>query len=356
MNMTAAPVDRAAAATLRLVVLVNILFLISFLAAIASATGKAQAAGAPACTGANLLDELQRDDPAAVAKIHAEAAKTQNGKGLLWKIEKAEQEPSFLFGTMHMTDPRVTRLTPQARAAFEGSATVVIETTDILDQAAMMVSLVQRPELMMFTDTTTLTSLMTREDAAAVEAGLEERGISPASVAKMKPWMLSAMVALPACELARKNAGALVLDAKLAADAQAAGKKLAGLETAMSQLEAMASLPMEFHLKGLADTIRLGGRMDDVIETMIVLYTAGETAMFWPLFNAVLPSGGGVDSGFAAFEETMISARNARMAESAARFLSEGDAFIAVGALHLPGPQGLIEIFRAAGYKVSPAG
>ena len=116
----------------------------------------------------------------------------------------------------------------------------------------------------MFTDGTTLMSLLSPEDPKAVEKALDERGIPPASVAKMKPWMLSAMVALPACELARKAAGAPVLDVKLAEDAKAAGKKLEGLETVADQLSAMASLPMEFHMKGLVDTLKLGDRIDDV--------------------------------------------------------------------------------------------
>ena len=93
-----------------------------------------------------------------------------------------------------------------------------------------------KPELMMFTDGTTLASLMSPEDAAAVAKALDERGIPAASVAKMKPWMLSAMVALPACELARKAGGAPVLDVKLAEDAKAEGKSLEGLETVAEQL------------------------------------------------------------------------------------------------------------------------
>ena len=54
-----------------------------------------------------------------IAAIRAEAAKVPNGKGLLWKIEK-DGRVSFLFGTMHMTDQRVTSLTPAAREAFDG--------------------------------------------------------------------------------------------------------------------------------------------------------------------------------------------------------------------------------------------
>ena len=47
---------------------------------------------------------------------------------------EAGQRPSYLFGTMHMTDPRVTALTPTAQKAFDGAGTVVIETTEVLDQ------------------------------------------------------------------------------------------------------------------------------------------------------------------------------------------------------------------------------
>ena len=84
----------------------------------------------------------------------------------------------------------------------------------------MMAAIMAEPDLMMFTDGTTLTSLLSPEDAAAVAKALDARGIPPSSVAKMKPWMLSAMVALPACELARKAGGAPVLDVKLAAGRQ----------------------------------------------------------------------------------------------------------------------------------------
>jgi uncharacterized protein YbaP (TraB family) len=169
----------------------------------------------------------------------------------------------------------------------------------------------------------------------------------------MKPWMLTAMLALPACELARKAAGASVLDVKLAEDAKAAGKKLEGLETVADQLGAMASLPIDFHIRGLVDTLKLGDRADDMIETMIVLYQSGQTGMFWPLFRAVLPPGGEDEAGYAAFEETMVTARNRNMVAKAASILDEGDAFIAVGALHLPGPNGLVELLRKDGYTVS---
>ena len=169
----------------------------------------------------------------------------------------------------------------------------------------------------------------------------------------MKPWVIAAMVAVPACELTRKAAGAPVLDARLAKDALASGKEIAGLETVADQLGAMASLPMDFHIQGLVDTLKLGDRIDDINETMVALYLEGRTGAIWPFVRAVLPSEGDADAGFAAFEERMVTARNRTMADRAAPILNEGDAFVAVGALHLPGSDGLVALLRDKGFSVT---
>ncbi len=328
---TLAAVERAADVSLKILAALNLLFLAAFAATLLFGVSQARAQGAPvACTGEDLLAQLQRDDPAKLAEIRAEAAGVANGKGLLWRIEKDGAAPSYLFGTMHLSDPRVVALGPRAQEAFEASSTVVIETTEVLDPAKMMAAMLANPELTMFTDGTTLMSLVPEEERATVEAALSERGIPPASVAS----------------------GAPVLDMRLAHDGEADGKALGGLETIADQLGAMASLPMEFHIRGLVDTLKLGDAIDDVIETMIVLYLGEETGMFWPFFRAALPAGEEGDAGFSAFEETMVTARNHTMAERAVPFIDAGAAFIAVGALHLPGEEGVIALLREKGYRI----
>jgi uncharacterized protein YbaP (TraB family) len=53
-----------------------------------------------------------------------------------------------------------------------------------------------------------------------------------------------------------------------------------------------------------------------------------------------------------AFDDLLLIGRNETMAERSAPLLAKGGAFIAVGALHLPGKGGLIARFRALGYRV----
>jgi uncharacterized protein YbaP (TraB family) len=356
MNQSAHPTfaDRLADRGIAMLAAANALFFAAFLFVALLACGPARAAEAAACGGKDIFAEIKAKNPEIYARIEAEAAATPNGTSRLWKVEKAGLEPSYLFGTMHLTDARVTTLTPEAQRAFDASRTVVIETTDVLDEKKAAMALMSRPDLTMFTDATTLDSLMSAQDRAIVEAGLKERGIPLASVQKMKPWLISSMIALPACELQRKQIGVEILDIKLARDAETAGKDVTGLETMVGQIEAMSSLPVSLHMKGLVETMKLGERLEDMFETMIVLYVRGDTGTIWPLFrNLEVPGVDNDAAGYAEFEEAMINNRNVTMADNAEPIMAKGTSFIAVGALHLPGEKGLVEMLRQRGYTLT---
>jgi len=321
---------------------------------LALGTGKARAAGTGPCGGVSLVGKLAKSNPQKLAVARAKASGTRNGSGLLWKVDKAGSAPSFLFGTMHVTDPRVTRLPKAAQAAFDAAGTVVIETIEILDPAKAQAALLAKPELTMFTDGTTLTSLLNEEETKLVDDELSNRGIPLAAVSRMKPWMIAGLVALPACEMARKNSGVEFLDIKIANTARDEGKKLLGLESIGEQMAAMADLPMEFHIRGLVETIKLADLMPDIMATMTELYLKGEIAQIMPVILAAGPQDLEDDtSGYAAFEERIVRMRNHVMAERAAPILDAGNAFIAVGALHLPGKEGVVALLQDAGYTVT---
>jgi uncharacterized protein YbaP (TraB family) len=86
---------------------------------------------------------------------------------------------------------------------------------------------------------------------------------------------------------------------------------------------------------------------------MLRLYREGRPAEILPIADAV----GGLSEAERAAEDeftrVLLLDRNALMAERAASLLASGGAFIAVGALHLSGKDGLVERFRTAGYKVT---
>lgn len=205
----------------------------------------------------------------------------------------------------------------------------------------------------MFTDGTTIDKLLSPEDYTRLETGLKQRGIPISAVSRMRPWMISSAVALPACEIARKAKGAQFLDQKIATDAISEGKQVKGLETLAEQIQAMADLPVEFHLKSLIQTLELGDKMSDVVETMTDLYLSGDIGMTMPMLKTVTPEEEGENSDYAAFEQRVILDRNKVMAERATPILDNGNVFMAVGALHLPGREGVIELLRKQGFTVT---
>jgi uncharacterized protein len=92
---------------------------------------------------------------------------------------------------------------------------------------------------------------------------------------------------------------------------------------------------------------------DDVYATMLRLYRESRPAEILPVTDVI--GGMSEDERVAEdeFVHLLLTGRNATMAERAAPLLEKGGAFIAVGALHLPGKDGLIERFRALGYAVA---
>ncbi|MBP2550301.1 uncharacterized protein YbaP (TraB family) [Neorhizobium galegae] len=326
------------------------LLLVSFLVVVTLASGARAEDGA--CAGHNLLTEMQKDDPDAYRRIVAEGDAVPNGKGLFWKIEKTGLAPSYLLGTMHVTDPRVLALPKGAPEAKAQARVLIIESDEILDEQKAMARLMTKPQLTMMMDGKTIQSYLTPADTEKLQTALKARGIPLGAVSRMQPWMLSSFVALPACELVRKAKGAAFLDMQLAKDAIRAGQPVKGLETMEEQLSAMASIPTEFHLKSLMEMLALGDRMDDVMYTMTELYLSGDIGLTMPMLKAVSPDGSD-EEGYAEFEQRIVTARNHIMAERARPLLEAGGAFMAVGAMHLVGEEGLVSLLRADGFTVT---
>ena len=320
-------------------------------------SGTASSAEEIVCTGKNLMPQIEKLAPKIAENLLKEAAAVPYGKGLTWKIEKDGIEPSYLFGTIHLSDPRLVKLKPAAEKAYQASTTLALEITEILEPNKLAAAAAGMMQYTMYLDGSSLETRLDQAQSKAVSALAESKLGLPWSVAnRMKPWALMGSLALPACEMARKRAGKPILDMNLGLQAKAQGKTIVPLETMESQIKAMASLPESFALKGLLQSVSLGDRMDDLFETMIDLYTKEETAMIWSLMRRVGEEGfvpAQENADYAAFQRVIVDKRNQTMAEVATQYIDKGGVFIAVGALHLPGKAGMVNILAQKGYRVS---
>ncbi len=316
---------------------------------------QAQAAEDPACGGIDLVEKLKQDNPEEYRKFMSLGDSIENGQSIFWKLEKDGVKPSYLLGTFHVTDPRVTELPAVSRAPFEQSDTLIVESDEILDQQAAAARLMAMPDLMMFPGKQTIKDFLSPDEQKLLEEGMIKRGIPFLSVVKMKPWLISSMLALSTCELSRKASGKPFLDMKLALDAKAAGKQIKGLETLAEQIQAMADLPMKLHVMSLVSVVRYQDFVVDMMETSTQLYLDGHASLIMPAAAFFNPDKNPSDvADMARFEQRLIVDRNHVMAERAAPILAEGNVFMAVGAAHLSGPEGLVALLRKQGYGLTP--
>ena len=320
----------------------------------AEAVAATETAAPPTCKGVNVLDELKSKNPALHKEITDEGEKFKNGKALLWRIEKEGVADSYLFGTVHITDPRVHKLSEPTKAAFNSSRILILEAVD-LNEAAMGKAMMSVMPQSMFNPLggKTLTDYLTKDEMAQaikISAGMG----FPAEIVKLvKPWLVAISMALPPCEVNRAKAGLISLDARLEADAKKQGKPAMGLETPEQQLKAMASISLDAQIAWLKSSIELYERSEDFMETMVQLYINRNLGVMFPLSIKISKDPKGAQMAMESFQQTLIDTRNHGMAEGSKPEIDKGNAFVAVGALHLGGDQGLVELYRKAGYKVT---
>ena len=292
---------------------------------------------------------------AAHARVMAAAANTENANSVLWKVEKAGVPPSHLFGTMHLTDARINALSPGVTNALAEASKLVLELEDI-SPGGFMKSLNSKPhivKLMLLADGRRLDQLLPPEDFRKVSEILSRAGVPMPMGAMLRPWVATLMLSVSPCEQRRMGSGLLPLDASLAKAAESRGIKAEGLETLETQFHALASVPESDQVEMLKSGVRFYDRIDDMLETMVQLYLQRQLGAIWPLQLALAEKVGVPPKAFDSAEKSLLATRNLGMRDKALAYLEKGNAFIAVGGLHLPGRQGLVTLFREAGYTVT---
>jgi len=313
---------------------------------------KSQDQAAPSCSGVDMLAETATKDPGLYNRIMAAAAGAKNSDAILWKVEKAGRPASYLFGTVHLTDPRVTTLSPAVEKAIKESETIALEVSDISETATSTVIAKSAP-LVMFTDGRRLDGMLSTGEYDTVKAIIGRSGMPVDLAALFKPWIVTMILSVSDCERAKVQSGARVLDMKIAELGKSRGMDVVGLETISDQLEAMAAVPEKQQLDMLRSSLRFADRTNDMMETLVQLYLHRHISAALPFQVALAQQAGIGDEAFAGFQQKLLIERNEKMRAVAEPLLEKGGVFIAIGALHLPGDKGFVELLRQAGYTVT---
>ena len=308
---------------------------------------------APVCQGRDLLPELVTKDPAAQLRIEGAARTIANGDAVFWRVSRAGVAPSYLLGTIHLSDERVTALSPAVQDALDAAKHVALEVADLSPQA-FGAALGRLRSKFLFEDGRSLGALLEPQELATAATALAKAGFPQPVHERLRPWFVTLMLALSDCERARAQAGRLALDLHIAARAAKRGVPILGLETLDDQLGVMAGVPENDQLTVLKATLKTHSQNADLVETMLQRYLARDMAKLLPLQTEMIRASGHDPASFKSFQNALLTVRNPRMRDAALPILANGEAFIAVGALHLIGDDGLVSLLRQAGYELTP--
>jgi uncharacterized protein len=256
-------------------------------------------------------------------------------KGLFWQLESPSGQVSYLFGTMHTDDNRVTNFSAPVIQVLKKVNMFMLEVAE-----APPVSLLQMPE-------GNLKLLLSEAELQQVAALADMHVIPMNAVVKMKPWLLAVMFDLP------KPQTPFAQDLLLKAKAEEFDKRIVGLESAQAHFGVMDSLSMDEQLLMLRAVLKRSQKQKEQdFERLMKAYLAGDADQVANMDDAmtrgILPA-----ALWQRMRVKLLDERNVVMAERSLEQARQGSVFIAVGAAHLAGKNGLLQAFRQAGFKVT---
>ena len=249
---------------------------------------------------------------------------------------------SYLFGTHHMVPVETATKINGVFRVFNDCSAIVGEFVD--DNPAEL----QRQILAASKMEESIFKLLTPEEEILLDSALQaELGLSLANVQYMRPNVIAMIYEMTVCERVFKSqSGDVSIDSYFQIAASELGKAVYGLETADDQLKMLLrSIPVERQTEILVKTIR---NTKDIISENARLDSLYVSGNLDALYDMLIET----EDMTEAEKFLFVDERNIAWLSKIEEYIKQEPCFIAVGALHLPGNDGLINLLRKAGYKV----
>ena len=261
---------------------------------------------------------------------------------LLWEITgNGLTQPSYLFGTMHVSNKLAFHLSDSFYHAIASCSTVSLEIDPKQWQPEMF--RVQQSQLAMQFYARPSSDLL-RESSFRFSSNYEE---NIKRALREEPYIINGLLYRTA-EGQSDFQENTYLDLYVYQTARKLGKKATGVENYLVsekiQLEAQEDM-----IKDRAKNNRLNFNFENPYEIQKKLqeaYRRGDLNMLDSLSR--------LTGNSEAFNEKFLYGRNDIQANSIDTIIRKESLFVAVGAAHLPGPRGVIEILRRKGYTLRP--
>lgn len=267
----------------------------------------------------------------------------QEENSLLWRISgNGLVYPSYLFGTIHIICKEDFIWTAAMERSLKDCKRVCYEM-NITDPALQM----KVGMGMLNTGGTPLKELLGDDYYKKLEAYAAKHisNIPFSSLAMLKPMAISTILSTSTLDCKEQTGYELEIKSKVSEEV---GKNILGLETAEDQIAIFNSVPEDQMAKQIKDFLDNGGdeKAKQQFELMLKYYQQQDLNNISQMMNA--------EENSYIDQSVFLNNRNKNWVEKMGSMMHENPTFFAVGAAHLPGENGVINLLRQLGYTVVP--
>ncbi|MGF1631752.1 MAG: TraB/GumN family protein [Kiloniellaceae bacterium] len=273
-----------------------------------------------------------------------------HGEGRIWQVEGEDIERSFVFGTFHISDPRVLAIPAAAEKAFAGASIAAFEYD--YGPKDHPVPPIDR-ERFKLEEGTTLRGVIGARAFGKLSSVLQGVGYwKPRN--DLKPWIVwdwfGGSRGIFYTNDDESDPDAEVLDGWLQQRAYDEDKRVVGLETVEEGFVKYDTIPLE-QQAALLTTMLDNYHRHRAGAPVVQHYLDGDLAMLMAYWNEAVswypPEVGEM------IDWRILTNRNHIMVERMLPLMREGSTFVAVGAGHLPGEEGILRLLEQEGYTVT---
>jgi uncharacterized protein YbaP (TraB family) len=273
------------------------------------------------------------------AALPVQAGIERFDRGLLWRVEKPGLPPSQVYGTIHVVDARLAELPAAVRQHFDAAKSLMLEfVPDAYSRERFL-------EASMFLDRQTLEEKIGAADFERAVEHLGPIGLSRETINKLKPWG----VLLNLRNAARAREGT-PLDTQLLDLARERLLPLSQIEGVEEQIFTFDEFPMESQVALLKHSLAHREELLELAERTLDAYLERNLAAIWRLREQFVARHPQIAAHQAVMTKRVVHDRSVVMAFRMQRQLRRGEAFVALGALHLYGEKGVLALLEADGY------
>lgn len=265
---------------------------------------------------------------------------------LLWEITgEGIAKPSYIFGTIHMINQNDYFLPKGTLSAIEDSEQMIfeIDMAEMTDMSALMGVMGK----IFMKDNISLKDLLDDTEYALVKAHFEKIGMPLAFLERIKPMFLSALAYGDMDPQGLQNGAIKSYEIEFYQLAKDKSMETGGLETIDFQISVFDSIPYEAQAKMLVETIKTSSSDNDEFKIMSDMYKAQK-------INDMISMMSAEGSDIADYQDILLTTRNVNWIPQIIEQAKSKQTFFAVGAGHLAGSTGVLNLLKKQGIKIRP--